>query len=161
MVLETTAAAAVGVSAAKVVDKTQESSDVSVKLLTDIRDQITALASFNSRQRQRTSRPLDLSAYSTATVGEGRKVSLDGAARGSHLLVSGGDDGDEFGLKVDTGYVLRWVIASATPVEIDLPLLFPPGAQVSVVNLTDATDVSWRAFLWTYSDRDDISRRYG
>ena len=158
MVIETAAGASAALAGKEVLDKATEGDDPQLELLREIRNQLVTQNRYAERQRYRTLEPYDLSVQAGTTDGQGTRVTLDGLRHASHLLISGATAGDEFHLYVGTSRKLRFVMGTTDPKEIDLPILI--NGQVYLVDSTTLDDVSWRAFLFVYSDTENLTNKY-
>ena len=123
-------------------DPGQQISETS-KLLTAILDQIIAGNQYAAVQRERTIYPVNLS--------PGLTWRSDGRSRLHSLLVSGAP-GDRLGLNVGTAILFDWLNITGDPFVIEVPILVTPGSDVRIVDISDAADTTWRAWLWVWRE---------
>lgn len=112
-----------------------------IAILGKMTDQLIAANRYASNQKERLLRPVDVRS----------PVNVDGAWRGEYVLVSGAVAGDVLGIKMGTAVLFDWVMGSSDAKEIDCPVLF--NNTVQVVNLTNPSDDTYRAWLFVHWDQ--------
>lgn len=134
-------AAGGGLAGSAIADKLDSSDDDMLKMLATLNANIAVFAHYNAVQRERTLYPINLN--------PGKVLTVPGQLRVEFLLTSGAP-GDELSFKSGTANLFSWVNVSGDPTVFPFPLLLT--GDISIVNVSDPTDVTWRATLFAVQD---------
>lgn len=110
-------------------------------LLRDIHNELVIANRYSKAQRERTLYPIRIGPGVTYRATEQQRM---------EKLLSSGAPGDEIGLMQGVSALFTWVNVSGDPIMIDVPILLL--GDISVVNISDPADVTYRATLFTRRD---------
>lgn len=142
-------AVASGAAGNAIAHKATGTDDDVLDMLRQIRDQLTAQAHYADVQRERTLYPINL-------IPSRPLYHVAGDLRMEFLIVSGAP-GDEMALQQGTGYLFTWINVSGDPIQIPAPLLL--SGDISIVDVSDSADTTWRATIFAHRDTNIGGRR--